>query len=124
MNKIGNARILVVDDDRDVREALVEVLSEAGYSVSAASDGSEALAVLANTPRPDVILLDLMMPNMNGFEFRERQLHSAHADIPVVILTADARASEKLGLLRPSGLITKPVKVMPLLEVIGQLLHA
>src|SRR6187549_1262395 len=91
------AIILVVEDDTDIRESLVEVLEDEGFGVRAAADGRQALDVLrAERPLPDLILLDLMMPVMNGFQFREQQLSdAAFAGIPVVVVTADANARAK-----------------------------
>jgi CheY-like chemotaxis protein len=81
-------RVLVVEDDRDNRELLVELLASEGYQVSSASDGRQALAE-AHASRPDVILLDLMMPNMNGWEFRDAQLQDPYlARVPVVVISA------------------------------------
>jgi CheY-like chemotaxis protein len=81
-------RVLVVDDDRDNRELLVELLASEGYLVSSASDGRRALAE-ARAKRPDVILLDLMMPVMNGWEFRDAQLRDPDlARVPVVVVSA------------------------------------
>jgi CheY-like chemotaxis protein len=116
-----SAHIMVVDDDLDVREALVDVLEDEGYVVSAAGDGRQALGLLlTGRPKVDLILLDLMMPNMNGFEFREAQLKDpACAAIPVVIITADARANERAAEMGVAGLVTKPVKIQPLLDVVN-----
>jgi len=82
--------ILVVDDDRDIRDSLVEVLGEHGYPVIGAGNGVEALEILrTSAPPPSLILLDLMMPVMDGREFRERQLENpALADIPVIVISA------------------------------------
>jgi len=81
-------RVLVVDDDDDIRENLVELLACEGYEVTAAGDGRAALAE-AGRARPDVILLDLMMPVMSGWQFREAQLGDpALAGVPVVVLSA------------------------------------
>lgn len=117
------AHILVVEDDRDIREAVVEVLEEEGYGVSAAGDGAQALRVLDEAERqPDLILLDLMMPNMNGFEFRQHQLANArHAAIPVAVLTADGQAVRKAEELHVNGLVQKPVKIQPLLDEVERL---
>ncbi len=80
--------ILVVDDDRDIRETLAEVLEVAGHTVSKASNGGEALDALRAKPA-EVILLDLMMPVMDGWTFvREQQADAALADIPIVVVTA------------------------------------
>jgi CheY-like chemotaxis protein len=117
------AHILVVEDDRDIRESLVEVLEDAGYRVSSAGDGRQALEVLEAAPeRPALILLDLMMPVMNGFQFREEQLARPHlAEVPVLVITADANAKARAGILKAAGLLQKPVKIQPLLEHIATL---
>jgi CheY-like chemotaxis protein len=116
------AHILVVEDDQDIRESIVEVLEEGGYTVSVAGDGLEALESLQHA-RPDLILLDLMMPNMNGFQFREAQLSNAdHAKIPVAIVTADANVKEKAEQLRAVGFARKPLKIQPLLDLVSRAL--
>src|ERR671922_368969 len=80
-------RILVVDDDRDLRELLGAVLTAAGYDVLMAENGAAALSVL-RTVLPDLIILDLMMPVMNGWQFREAQnALPDYARIPVVCLS-------------------------------------
>jgi CheY-like chemotaxis protein len=82
-------RILVVDDDPDLRSTLLGLLTEEGYIVEVAPDGREALDRLCVGPHPDAILLDLMMPVMNGWQFRARQLAlPAFASIPTIIMTA------------------------------------
>jgi len=114
--------LLVVEDDRDIRESVIEVLEDEGYVVSSASDGQQALALLrGGATRPHLILLDLMMPVMNGFQFREEQRRDAAlADIPVVVITADVNARAKAESLGAAGFIQKPVKIQPLLDVIEQ----
>jgi CheY-like chemotaxis protein len=123
MSVEGPAHILVVEDDPDIRESIVEVLEDAGYRVSAAGDGRQALEVLeAASEKPRVILLDLMMPVMNGYQFREEQLARAElAAIPVLVITADANA--KAGGLKAAGLLQKPLKIQPLLDRIEALLQ-
>jgi CheY-like chemotaxis protein len=114
--------VFVVEDDRDIREAGVEVLEDEGYLVSAASDGREGLLLLRRaTPKPDLILLDLMMPIMNGFQFREEQRKDPElAAIPVVVITADVNARAKAESLGAAGFVQKPVKIQPLLDIIEQ----
>lgn len=80
--------VLVVDDESDIREAVAEVLSFEGYQVLDASDGAEALAK-ARAYHPGLVLLDLMMPRMDGWEFRRVQKHDPEVSrIPVVVLSA------------------------------------
>jgi DNA-binding response OmpR family regulator len=121
---VTRANILVVEDDRDIRESVTEVLQERGYSVLEAGDGAQALRVLSEAaPKPDLILLDLMMPNMSGFQFRQEQLkNSEHAAIPVAIITADSHAGEKVEDMRVAGLLRKPLKIQPLLDLVERLL--
>jgi DNA-binding response OmpR family regulator len=121
---IKSGHVLVVEDDRDIRESVVEVLQDAGYTVSAAADGRQALDLLAAaSPRPDLILLDLMMPVMNGFQFRQEQLKCEElAAIPVLVVTADANARIKAESLNVAGFVQKPLKIQPLLDRIDKLL--
>jgi CheY-like chemotaxis protein len=103
----------VVDDDAGIREALADLLADEGYHVLAAANGREALDHLyaAGAPRPCVILLDLMMPVMNGSQFyAEMRADPALSSIPVVILSADAGIAEKS---KPYGgrFITKPMGI-------------
>ena len=82
-------RVLVIDDDYAVLDAVRETLEDEGYEVSIAANGEEALGHLRERGRPCLILLDLMMPVMNGWEFRRRQLaDELLASIPTVIVTA------------------------------------
>ena len=69
-------RLLIIDDDEGITEALGDVMRDAGYTVEAVLGGHEALARLAEPPSVDLILLDLTMPGMDGFEFRARALAS------------------------------------------------
>lgn len=102
--------ILLVEDDIDVREALADALGDKGYLVECASDGEHALQVLRAGVRPGLILLDLMMPRMNGTEFRMAQRKDAAlADLPVVLLSADARMEEMARTLKVQGAVRKPI---------------
>ena len=105
--------VLVVDDDKDIRDLLSEALAGEGYSVVAARHGAEALERL-RCRRADVILLDLMMPVMDGWQFREAQLRDpALAGIPVVVMSA----SDPAG-ISADARITKPVELDLLLATI------
>ena len=87
-------RVLVVDDDADIRELVTFKLQQAGYAVEAAADGQLGLdAALANTP--DLILLDLMMPKLSGIEVcRLLRDNDATADTPVILFTAKAQEAD------------------------------
>lgn len=86
---IPHLPIAVIDDDTDLRETLGELLSEEGYDTHLFENGRTALEALRHGERPKLILLDLMMPEMNGWQFREEQLRDSELrDIPVVVMTA------------------------------------
>src|SRR5690349_23695253 len=91
--------VLVVEDDFDLRDALVPILEYEGHRVVSAANGKEALERLRTMPPPSLILLDLMMPVMDGEQFRAQQLRDpALASIPVVIVSAHASAEERAAL--------------------------
>jgi len=118
----GERRALcVVDDDADIREALSDVLTFAGYEVIVAGDGESALERLrAQESGCRLILLDLMMPRMNGWEFRRRQLADpALAGIPVVLLTGAGTAAKAIDELRVEMTIEKPFDLDALLAKVA-----
>src|SRR5689334_12889545 len=83
------ARILIIEDDADLRDVLVTVLRRRGHEVDTANEGEEALARMRSA-LPDVVLLDLRMPGMNGWEFRlEQRRDPVLAQIPVIAMSAD-----------------------------------
>jgi CheY-like chemotaxis protein len=124
MEAVGAKMLLVVDDDEDIRESVRFVLEEEGYEVVTASNGAHALEQLRQGPRPCLILLDLMMPVMSGWDFMaEQRKDAALADIPVVVITADADAREQALSLRAAGLVKKPFKLARLVEAIEQHAH-
>src|SRR5207248_348981 len=84
------AGVLIVEDDASSREGLADALRAESYTVATARNGREAFAYLRSQGRPNLILLDLDMPEMDGWEFRDRQLRNpALASIPVVLMTED-----------------------------------
>jgi CheY-like chemotaxis protein len=111
--------ILIVEDDSALREALAQVLSDEGYELFSARDGLEAVNCLKKGNRPDVILLDLSMPVVNGWEFRMFQKRDPElARIPVVLITAGGYSREEVAWLEPAALIPKPVDLDVLLAVV------
>jgi CheY-like chemotaxis protein len=111
--------VLVVDDDRDVRESLGVLLGAEGYRVVEAADGDDALARLRTGEEPCLILLDLMMPRKNGWEFRREQLRDPRlAAVPVVVLSAHDRVREQARELGVRDWLSKPVDVDRLLGMV------
>jgi len=113
-------RILVVDDDADIRDTIVEVLEEAGHTAEAAANGDEALQKLRGSEPPCLILLDLMMPVMDGRTFREEQLKDpALSPIPVVVLSAFRDGADTAKQMNAAGHLPKPVSLDQLIELVG-----
>lgn len=111
--------VLIVEDDADIRETLRQLLEMEGYEVQVATNGKEGLEALKTIQRPCLILLDLMMPVMNGWEFLQaRQDDIFLATIPVVVVSAiHVDQAKNPGV---TGFIKKPVDLEHLLTVVNQ----
>ncbi len=110
--------ILIVDDDPGVLEVLETLLSEEGYPVATAWNGREALSYLARGEAPSLILLDIMMPVMDGYAFRAAQrANPLLSAIPVVVLSAGER-SERITAMSPAAYLKKPFDVDALLALV------
>ncbi len=113
--------VLLVEDDADIRAMIGQLLELEGYPVFATGNGIEALEHLRAGARPGLILLDLMMPVMNGWQFRAEQSRDpVLAAIPVVVISGDVRASERAGSIRVEGYLKKPLDLTVLLGVVAK----
>jgi CheY-like chemotaxis protein len=114
------APILVIEDDLDLRNIFEAILEHEGFQVLKAANGQEALEILRNgSPKPTLILLDLMMPVMDGYSFREVQKNDPSLkDIPVVIMSADGHVEEKLKRVGSQAYMKKPVGMQELLDTV------
>jgi CheY-like chemotaxis protein len=111
--------ILVVEDDETTREALQGFLEGEGYPVIAVANGREAINYLLRDDLPCLILLDLMMPVMNGWEFRKEQKRDpAFASIPVVVCSAAGNIEKEVALLGAAGCLQKPIDTGKLLATV------
>jgi CheY-like chemotaxis protein len=112
--------VLIVEDDPDMRESMESVLTYAGHSIAAVADGAEALSWLSgDRPHPCVIVLDLMMPGMNGFELRSRlRADPALAEIPVLVLTGAGNLADRKGIELQAEILRKPIDLKDLLAAI------
>jgi two-component system, chemotaxis family, chemotaxis protein CheY len=112
--------VLVVEDDPELLLSLSEVLESEGYCVTCARHGLEALGRLRGGARPSVILLDLMMPIMNGWQFRyEQRQDSDLAKIPVVVISAKSDSQQHALWLEADGYISKPIDLNVLLDTLS-----
>ncbi len=108
--------VLVVDDERDIREAVAEVLKDEGYDVIDARDGAEALSQL-RAHHPAVVLLDLMMPGMNGWEFCAARMREPElCAIPVIVISALGRVSG----IDAAAFLQKPFELDALVSAVRQ----
>jgi CheY-like chemotaxis protein len=113
-------RVLVVDDDDDFRELVCLTLEDEGYEVVPVADGAAALSALPGL-QPDVILLDLRMPVMDGHEFLRHYRSSCGAQAPVVVLTAIRETQDDIALLSPDAFLPKPFDLEDLVRTVQRL---
>jgi CheY-like chemotaxis protein len=115
-------KVMVIDDDDAILEVMRDILEDEGYRVATAANGREALERLrADVTRPSLILLDLMMPVMDGWAFRSEQSRDPELDaIPVIVLSADANVRSTADKLQVSGYLRKPIGMQELLDVLAE----
>lgn len=111
--------VLLIDDDRSVREPLADALELEGYEVRSVENGQQALEALADR-RPDAIVLDLVMPSMDGWEFRRLQ-REFHGDIPLIVTSGSAEP--RLDELHPEAYLMKPFELDTFLVVLRAVLR-
>jgi CheY-like chemotaxis protein len=114
--------VLIVEDERELRDTLNEILEDRGFSVVTAANGREGLERLRSITTPCLVLLDLMLPEMSGWEFRQEQLRDADlAVVPVVIISGVADLDRSAASLQPSDLFQKPFDMDRLIEAVERL---
>ena len=112
-------RVMVVEDDPDCLAAMTIALECGGFAVAPAANGHEALRYLDAHPPPDLILLDLMMPVMDGRQFlQEQRARSAFATIPVVVVSGESELASRARELGVAGYLRKPVDLTTLLGTV------
>jgi len=116
------SRILVVEDDESIRDLVYLILSGAGYEVVTASDGEAALQVAGMAP-PDLVLLDMRMPVMDGWEFARQYRAKPEPHAPIVVLTAARDAADRAAEIDADGYLGKPFDVEELLMLVGHHTH-
>lgn len=116
------APILIIEDDREVREALVDALEDEGYAVVSAIDGVDALELLKSGFLPRLMLLDLTLPRMGGEEFNRAVAKNPDwSAIPVVVFSADPEVKSRARAMGAAASLSKPVKLEELYEVAARL---
>jgi CheY-like chemotaxis protein len=117
MNSLNHCPVLIVEDDEDLREMMAQLLTIEGFQAATVANGKEALDYLHERDKPEVILLDLMMPVMDGWEFRRKQqADPSVADVPVIVLSAidPARAAK----VDAEAFLKKPLDFDRLLDLV------
>ena len=113
--------VLIVDDDDDIRETLEIILASRGFRSVSAGDGAEALALMQAGPLPAVVLLDIMMPGMNGAQFRARQLEDPRlANVPLIVMSGDSKVDQKAAALGKVRCLKKPVDIADLIAAVRE----
>ena len=118
-----NRTILLIEDDRDICEIVEMVLAEEGYSTVSVPNGAEGLKHLRSEgrARPFVIMLDLMLPVMDAWQFRSEQLRDGElAQIPVVIFSANPKVVRHADMLGAAAVIRKPPNLEEILDVVAK----
>ncbi len=111
--------IMLVDDDDDIREIVSLILQGEGYRTVGAADGAEALELLTHGERPPLILLDMMMPVLNGADFlRKVKANRELANIPIVVMSGDTAARNTAQSLGAAGCLAKPVELDTILDYV------
>jgi CheY-like chemotaxis protein len=119
----GTRRLLVVEDDESIREMIEMVLDGEGYEVITATNGAVALALLSQE-RPGLILLDMKMPDMDGWEFARHYADLPEPKPPIVVVTAAQDASRRAAEIGAQGYLAKPFSIDNLLQTIDKFLCA
>lgn len=110
--------VLVVEDDDDIRNAIVDLLETEGYCAYSAVNGKDALEKLSTISKPCLVLLDMMMPIMNGRQFLDEVMKdSSLAPLPVLIVSAVADKTNTEGSV---GFLKKPIDIDTVLDVVAQ----
>lgn len=121
---VAPRRVVVVDDDFDIRAMLTVVLEMEGYQVVAASNGREALHRMRNGQPVALVLLDLMMPVMNGWQFRAAQIADPSiAAVPVVVLSGAGNVPRETAAIDVAGYLRKPIDLDALLATVKRYCH-
>lgn len=117
-------RVLIIEDEPDIREDIADILTEEGFNVATAENGDVGLKLLRNGMFC-VVLLDLMMPVLDGWAFRAEQVKdSAIAKVPVVVVSGDGHVEQKVSSLKASGYLKKPFAVDDLVEIVTRFCQA
>ncbi len=112
MSKLGS--LLVVDDDTDLRDAVASILAEHGYHVQQATEGRHALEVL-KTFKPDLVITDLMMPVMTGYEL----IDAIKGTVPIVVMSANRMTMDHPSLVGIQGFLAKPFELDALFQTVA-----
>jgi DNA-binding response OmpR family regulator len=116
-----NKRVLIVEDDDDIREAICNVLQDEGFQPICARDGVEASAMLARVDVASLVLLDLWMPGMNGRDFATRMREDPRwSSVPIVVLSADRHLDEIAQSIGARACLPKPFAIEAFLSIVEE----
>ena len=113
--------VLVIEEDETTRRRIAEGLRSRDYRPIEAANGATGLRLLEESPSMSVVVVDLVLPRMSGWDFRRRQLRTRFASVPTIIISAQPLHPTDLAMLRPAQVVEKPLDVEHLLATIGRL---
>ncbi len=115
-------RVLVVDDEADIQAVIQALLESADYEVESAEDGQTALDKLESGVKPDIILLDLMMPGMSGYMLlNELHKRGLHTNFSIIVMSADVFTKQQMDRMGVKGFISKPFDINELQQMVDAL---
>jgi two-component system response regulator MprA len=115
---VASKRVLVVDDDESIRDVIQMILTAEGHDVVTACDGLAALDQVQRSPFPDLILLDMKMPRMDGWAFADAYRRSSAPRAPIIVLTAAQDAAARALQINADGYLSKPFDLNDLVECV------
>ena len=115
----ASGRVLVVDDEVEIREIVAEVLADEGYEVVTAPDGAAALELVEQSA-PSAVVLDIRMPVMDGWQFAREYRQRFNRSAPIIVMTAAQHAFQWCAEIRAEGCLPKPFDLDQLLQVVGE----
>jgi CheY-like chemotaxis protein len=119
MNLDENKTILIIEDDINMQEALAIILEDEGFNVMRADNGKEALELLEKEQKPGLILLDMVMPVMNGWEFADQYRKRYSDRAPIIVISGAADVGQRAREVQANDFIAKPYVINDMLQMVG-----
>lgn len=120
MDRSNPFTILVIEDDVFMLDAIRIILEDEGYKILTAENGLVALEILKNNPHPDLILLDMIMPKMDGWDFARAYKEAYKKRCPIVVITGAADAAQRARDVEAVAWMSKPYEIQEIIDMVGR----